>query len=254
MADIYEANKAPQKMRDDLRGKPLSVIASELFGLDAELLQEASVEALSRRMPLGEVLIERKLLTGVQVAEMLAAHLGLGFLDSIDVDAIPDELLNAIPIAFAKHNRLMPIARTVDNRVMVVCSNPLMLESEEELRLAFNADIELVVSSFEAVLTAINSAYDRSMRQAETAVAELEGEAGDLKGVLEDEVVDLLDVESDDEAPIIRLVNSLMSQAVKDGASDIHIEPYERELLVRFRVDGVLYEIIRPPKRFQNSI
>jgi general secretion pathway protein E len=92
------------------------------------------------------------------------------------------------------------------------------------------------------------------MRQAETAVAELEGEDGNLKGALEDEVVDLLDMESDDEAPIIRLVNSLLSQAVKDGASDIHIEPYERELVVRFRVDGILYEIIRPPKRFQNSI
>ena len=61
-------------------------------------------------------------------------------------------------------------------------------------------------------------------------------------------------MEGDDEAPIIRLVNSLMSQAVKDRASDIHIEPFERDIVVRFRVDGVLYEIIKPPKRFQNSI
>jgi general secretion pathway protein E len=63
-----------------------------------------------------------------------------------------------------------------------------------------------------------------------------------------------LDIEGDDEAPIIRLVNSLMSQAVKDRASDIHVEPFERELVVRFRIDGILYEIIKPPKRFQNSI
>jgi general secretion pathway protein E len=67
-------------------------------------------------------------------------------------------------------------------------------------------------------------------------------------------VVDLLDLEGDDEAPIIRLVNSLMSQSVKDRASDIHIEPFEREISVRFRVDGVLREIIKPPKRFQSSI
>lgn len=254
MAEIYEGNKAPLKMREDLKGKPLSQVAFELFQINEERLKEAAIEARAKRAPLGEVLIEQKVLTGIQVAEMLAAHLGLGYIDTIDVESIPDELMNAIPIAFAKHNRLMPIARTPDGRVMIACSNPLMLASEEELRLAFNADIEPVVTSFEAVLTAINSAYDRSMRQAETAVAELEGEAGDLKGVLEDEVVDLLDLESDDEAPIIRLVNSLMSQAVKDGASDIHLEPYERELLVRFRVDGVLYEIIRPPKRFQNSI
>lgn len=253
MADI-NGHKAPQRMREDLRGKPLDVIALELFALDPDLMREAVNEARERQLPVGEILVEKRRLTGIQVAQLLAAHLGLGFIDTIDVDSIPDELLNAIPISFAKHNRIMPIAVSPQGRVMVACSNPISLSCEEELRLAFNKDIEIVVTSFEAVLTAINSAYDRSMRQAETAVAELEGEEGDLKGVLEDEVVDLLDLESDDEAPIIRLVNSLMSQAVKDGASDIHIEPYERELLVRFRVDGVLYEIIRPPKRFQNSI
>lgn len=254
MADMMSGTIAPQKLREDLKGKPLDVIAFELFGVQYDLLLGAMAEAKEKHTTLAEVLIERKILTGSQVAHLLAIHLGLNYIETIEVEDIPDELLNAVPISFAKHNRLLPFARTEDNRVLVACSNPLMLASEEELRLAFDADIILVVASFETVLTAINSAYDRSMRQAETAVAELEGEAGDLKGVLEDEVVDLLDLESDDEAPIIRLVNSLMSQAVKDGASDIHIEPYERELLVRFRVDGVLYEIIRPPKRFQNSI
>ena len=111
-------------------------------------------------------------------------------------------LLNAIPISFAKQNRLLPIGITPDDRVVVVCANPLLIESEEELRMAFGKDIQLSTASFETVLTAINSAYDRSMRQAETAVAELEGEEGDLRGGLEDEVVDLLDLESDDEAPI----------------------------------------------------
>ena len=82
----------------------------------------------------------------------------------------------------------------------------------------------------------------------------MEEEEEGLKGDLEEEIVDLLDVEDGDEAPIIRLVNSLMSRAVKDRASDIHSEPFEKDLVVRFRVDGILYEIIRPPKRFQNSI
>ena len=67
-----------------------------------------------------------------------------------------------------------------------------------------------------------------------------------------EEAVDLLD--SEDEAPIIRLVNSLISQAIKEHASDIHIEPGERDLVVRFRIDGILYEKIRPPKRLQASI
>lgn len=253
---MAEDSKGKKMLRDSgkWKGKPLGEIASALFGIAAADIDSAAVEANEKHVPLGEMLIEKKMLNGVQVAELWAAHLGLRFLETIDIEAIPDDLLNGIPISFAKQNRLMPVALTPENRVLVACANPLLIDCEEELRMAFNKDIELGVTSFEAVLTAINSAYDRSMRQAETAVAELEGEEGDLRGGLEDEVVDLLDLESDDEAPIIRLVNSLMSQAVKDGASDIHLEPYERELLVRFRVDGVLYEIIRPPKRFQNSI
>ncbi len=242
-------------MREDLKGASLARITSELFSLSKDVLETVEAEVRERKQGLVEILSEKKILNSQQMAQALAVHLGIRFVETIDVDTIPDELLNGIPILFAKQNRLLPIGIDDNGKVMVACSNPLMIESEEELRLVFDRDIELVATSFESILTAINSAYDRSMRQAETAVAELEGEdAGDLRGGLEDEVVDLLDMESDDEAPIIRLVNSLLSQAVKDGASDIHIEPYERELMVRFRVDGVLYEIIRPPKRFQNSI
>jgi general secretion pathway protein E len=245
----------PIRLREDLKGKSLAYIAGDLFGISQDIIQKIAEEALDTSFGILDILVEQRHLSSQQVAQVLAAHLGLGYIEIIDVEEISDDLLNVIPISFAKHNRLLPIGISDDDRVMVACSNPLLLEWEEELRIAFNKDIELVVTSFEAVLTAINSAYDRSMRQAETAVAELEGEdSSDLKGGLEDDVVDLLDMESDDEAPIIRLVNSLLSQAVKDSASDIHIEPYERELVVRFRVDGVLYEIIRPPKRFQNSI
>lgn len=235
-------------------GKSLAHIGGELFRISDEVMRDALQEARDKQLSVLDVLLERKAISTLQMAQILAVHLGIPYVEAIDVDAISDDLLNAIPIAFAKQNRLLPIGMDDSGRVMVACSNPLLVEWEEELRLVFGRDIEPVATSFESVLTAINSAYDRSMRQAETAVAELEGEEGELRGGLEDEVVDLLDIESDDEAPIIRLVNSLLSQAVKDGASDIHIEPYERELLVRFRVDGVLYEIIRPPKRFQNSI
>jgi len=100
------------------------------------------------------------------------------------------------------------------------------------------------------------------MQQAESAVAKLK--ANNLSNIsdtenfrvndLEEEVVDLIDIEEDDEAPIIRLVNSLLSQAVKDRASDVHVEPFEKQQLVRFRVDGMLYEVIKSPRRFQKSI
>lgn len=246
---------SPIRMREDLKGTSLAHVVSELFTISDDVIEHATNEAREKKLGFFDVLSEKKVLSNQQIAQALAVHLGIRYVENIDVDIIPDDFLSAVPISFAKQNRLLPIGSDENGHVMVACSNPLMLDCEEELRLVFERDIELVATSFESILTAINSAYDRSMRQAETAVAELEGEeSNDLRGGLEDEVVDLLDMESDDEAPIIRLVNSLLSQAVKDGASDIHVEPYERELMVRFRVDGVLYEIIRPPKRFQNSI
>src|SRR6476620_4914695 len=92
----------------------------------------------------------------------------------------------------------------------------------------------------------------RAVNEAEQLVGEVASQ--DLQSLAHEleEPQDLLDV--DDEAPIIRLVNSLLFRAAKERASDIHIEPMERELLVRFRIDGVLQEIIKPPKRYQNSI
>ncbi|MGZ6134723.1 MAG: type II secretion system ATPase GspE, partial [Myxococcaceae bacterium] len=102
------------------------------------------------------------------------------------------------------------------------------------------------------IVDAINGVYDRAVNEAEQLVGEME--AQDLQSLAHEleEPQDLLD--TDDEAPIIRLVNSLLFRAAKERASDIHIEPMERELLVRFRIDGVLEEIIKPPKRYQNSI
>lgn len=253
MLNIDQHNNA-KSFPKEYKGQSFLFLAKQLFGILAENISEDDITSSKQDGAFLESLLEKRLITNQQASQLLAAHLGLLYVEAINVEAVPDDLLNILPISFAKQNRLLPIG-IKDDQVIIACANPLILPHEEELRLAFNKDIMLVVASFESVLTAINTAYDRSMRQAETAVAELEGEeSSDLKGALEDEVVDLLDIESDDEAPIIRLVNSLLSQAVKDGASDIHIEPYERELLVRFRVDGVLYEIIRPPKRFQNSI
>jgi general secretion pathway protein E len=111
-----------------------------------------------------------------------------------------------------------------------------------------------VVAPAEVITEAINRAYDRaSTTTAQDLMIDLEEERLDVvASEIAHEPRDLL--ESDDAAPIIKLVNGLLSQAVKDRASDIHIEPFERELVVRFRVDGMLYDVISPPKRIQPAV
>jgi general secretion pathway protein E len=110
----------------------------------------------------------------------------------------------------------------------------------------------VVVAPGPLIVDQINRIYDLASGSASELMDGLEEERLDLLATELEEPRDLLD--ADDEAPIIRLVNSLLFQAVKDRASDIHIEPFERDLAVRFRIDGILYDIISPPKRFQPII
>lgn len=238
-----------------LWGKPLGEVASALYGLNQDQITHALSVQQEKGGRLGEVLVSLKLITNAQLAKALAVQSDLPYIEKIEVDQIDPDILRLIPITFAKQNRILPVGITGNGHIRLACFDASAIEIFDELRLLFGKELDLEVAPPELIINSINKAYDRVIRQAETAVAELEdAESSDLKGVLEDEVVDLLDIEGDDEAPIIRLVNSLMSQAVKDRASDIHVEPFERELVVRFRIDGILYEIIKPPKRFQNSI
>ncbi|MBI1947593.1 MAG: type II secretion system ATPase GspE [Deltaproteobacteria bacterium] len=246
---------APPPARRHLIGRPLGEICAELYQLSATQIGDAlDTQALKGGPRLGEILIEKKVLGEPEVLAALAVQLDLPFLAELHADAIPDELVRAVPIGFAKQNLVVTLGRTDDGIIIVACADPLDTAALDELRILLKTELELAVAPAELITLAINSAYDRATAKAEHAVADLEeGEATEI-GEEINEPLDLLDVQGDDEAPIIRLVNSLFSQAVKERASDIHIEPFETSMLVRFRVDGVLHEIIKPPKRFQNTI
>ncbi|MBL4819218.1 MAG: type II secretion system ATPase GspE [Deltaproteobacteria bacterium] len=236
-------------------GKPLGEIVTGLFGVTAEQIEPVIELQQKKGGRLGELLVASKRINNAQLAQALSAQADLPLVETLGIEDVDPDILKPIPITFAKQNRVIPVSLTDQDHIRVLCADPYDMSIFDELRLLYGKELEIQIASPELIVNSINKAYDRLIRQAETAVAELEeSETGSLKGGLEDEVVDLLDIEGDDEAPIIRLVNSLVSQAVKDRASDIHVEPFEKELVVRFRIDGILYEIIRPPKRFQNSI
>ena len=201
---------------------------------------------------LGEILLAQKIISEQVLAAALGAQLQLPVVERIDDRAIPDALIAAVPINFAKQHRILPLGPTDDGRVRVACADPLALGPLDDLAVLVAAPLEVVIAGGDAILEAINRAYDRGTAQAARAMDELADE--DLETFAQDieEAVDLLDAA--DEAPIIRLVNSLISQAVKEHASDIHIEPGERDIVVRFRVDGILHEKIRPPKKLHASI
>jgi len=239
----------------DLVGRAFGEVVSALFGVSSTKIGDALDIQAQKGGRIGEILVGMKVLLPHQVHEAIAVQLDLPYLLDIDADQVPDELVRAVPIGFAKQNKLLPLGKTDDGVVIVVSADPLDSAALDDLRALLMAELEIAVTAPDIVMAAINSAYDRATQLAENAVAGLEDGAGTaIDAGIDEEIVDLLDIDGDDEAPIIRLVNSLLSQAVKQRASDIHIEPFERDMSVRFRIDGVLIEVIKPPKRFKDAI
>src|SRR6059058_332151 len=216
-----------------------------------ERLDEALAAQTARGGRLGEVLVSLKACSEEQVLKALAAQLELPYQMRVGTDEIAPDLVKQVPINFAKQARIMPL-RHEDGTVIVAMADPLDTGAVDSVRMLLGASVSPLLVTTQSILDCINSVYDRASNEAEQLVGDLE--AGDLDTVAHEleEPQDLLD--SNDEAPIIRLVNSLLFRAAKERASDIHIEPQEKDICVRFRVDGVLQEVIRPPKRFQNSI
>ncbi len=184
-------------------------------------------------------------------ARARAAEYELPFVERIAAGDVDAEMLATLPMQFARKNLVLPLKREADG-VVVAVGDPRALGPLDDLRVLYGAPVRPVVVPPDALTDAINRAYDLASGSAADLMGGLEEERLDLIATELEEPRDLL--EASDEAPIIRLVNSLLFQAVKDRASDIHIEPFERVLTVRFRIDGILYDVISPPKRFQPVI
>ena len=227
----------------------------ELFvqrGLATEAaVSDALAEQKKKGGRIGEILVAKKVATEEALAQMLAEQMSLPYSATIDDREVPDELIRTLPINFAKQHFVLPFRR-VDGSVEVFAGDPLRVSALDDLSLLLGAPLLLTIAPTTRIIDAINKVYDRGTAHAEAAMEELKNE--DLSSVESDieQIVDIIDAE--DEAPIIRLVNSLLSQSVKEHASDIHFEPFEVNLSVRFRIDGVLYEKIKPPKKLQASI
>ena len=223
--------------------------------LTLEQLEEAVRHQREQGGRLSEHLLALGFLGEEELLQAIGSQLGLPVRGTVHADDVDEGLIEKVPIGFAKAHGLLPVGRSEEGGIRVALSDPYDTSCLDDLRLLFDgADIETELVGRRSVMAAINQVYDR-------------GGAGSLDSILEDaaddfasvaselaaEPEDLLD--SDDEAPIIRLVDSLMQQAVKERASDIHIEPFEKEIRVRFRVDNVLYEPVSPlPKALLPSV
>ncbi len=183
--------------------------------------------------------------------ETIAGRLGFPFQREIDEGSLDTALIARLPLAFARSNLILPL-RLEEGKLCVATGNPANLLALDEVKGMFGTPLQPVVVPPQVVLDTINRLYTKLSGTAQDVVEELQGEELSTIATEFNEPKDLLDLT--DEAPVIRLLNSILFQAVKERASDIHIEPFERELEVRFRIDGILYKMLTPPKVVQEAL
>src|SRR5919106_1534626 len=207
--------------------------------------------ARAKGLPLGTMLVQQGLISEEDLLDTLSEQFGLPYwrkLEEMGIEHIP---IAKIPIAFYRQHKVFPFAY-IDGEAKVAVTDPLNLQPLDDLAVFLGVPVVPVLSTERELMAAINRFFDRETGSTDQVMQDLEDEdLGAIASEIE-ETDDLLDLAS--EAPVIRLVNSILTQAVRARASDIHIEPFERELKVRYRIDGILYNTLTPPRRLQAAI
>ena len=221
--------------------------------LSPEALEEGLEAQAENGERLGQVLVQQEKITEQELLNALALQLDLEVRESIDDKELRFDLVEQLPIQYLKKHEIFPF-QSEDGTLRIAVNDPLDLEVLDDLRILFGQnEIRPVLMPAREILSAINRTYGQANDTTEQIMQDLGEEADSQHLFTELEVgEDLLDETSD--APIIKLVNHIFSQAVKSQASDIHIEPYQQHLQVRFRLDGVLHNVLSPPRRLHAAI
>ena len=224
--------------------KQLGQILIEQGLISEQQLQEAL--ETQERVPksLGRILIDLNLIREIDLVRALAQQIGLEFVDLADFPVDPSSTA-LIPETVARRYRALPIAER-DGTLLVAMSDPANVYALDDIRTITGREVQPVVATAGDVMAAIRK-YNNLGDQVEQLATEASGlaEEADLDNMPESAVED---------APIVKLVTMLLTRAVSERASDVHIEPTERDVRVRFRVDGVLHEVIRSPKNIQGGL
>jgi len=222
--------------------------------LSPDQLEEAARRQDERGGRLVDQLLELGFLGEQELLTALGEQLHLAVRRELDAEDVDSELATRISIGFAKAHAVLPLGISPGGALRVACADPLGTSCFDDLRLLFDApEVQLELVTRPVLLAAINQVFERGGGSIDEIVEDASDDFSALANEISAEPRELLD--SNDDAPIIRLVDSLLQQAVKERASDVHIEPLEREIRVRFRVDNILYEPVGTlPKALLPSI
>jgi type IV pilus assembly protein PilB len=224
--------------------------------LSADQLKSALDYQKKHNVSIGTALVSLEIISEEEMAQALSRQLGYPYIDLNQFEVFPD-VIELIPAEIAKKHAIMPIHR-IRSFLTLAMVDPTDLDVIEDVRFRTGLSIQPVIASESGILNAINKYYgtSHSMRVKEI-ISEIELAEETKVNIIEEEDEDH-DVEElvsvTEEAPIIRLVNSVFVDAIKKGASDVHFEPYESSFRVRYRLDGTLYELMNLDKKYKAPV
>jgi general secretion pathway protein E len=197
---------------------------------------------------IGDVLLKKNYIHSHDLVKIVCLQIGIPYQSDIKIEDVDHNVVKDLSINYAKHHEVLPCSET-EQAVTVLMSNPFNFNVVNDLHMIYKKEIKIICTTPTRIQDAINRVYEKANRNIVDSIEDEEFEENlDLEGP-----IDILDATAD-EAPVIRFVNSVIFRAVKERASDIHIEPYDRETVYRFRINGVMTEILRQPKKTHASV
>ncbi len=207
--------------------------------------------AKTANQTLDRVLLTSGYLTEIQMLKIFGECLSLPLVDLLTDCEVPQSFIDKVPVHFARSHNLVSIGES-NGTLRVACCFPLETHPIDDLSVMMDRIVEPVLAPRAEITALINRAYQQKADVVDEMLEDLDEDS--LAGISKEleGSTDLLDIAN--KAPIIKLVNMILFQALKMRASDIHIQPYEEKLQVRFRIDGVLYDMMMPPKKIQDAV
>jgi general secretion pathway protein E len=230
--------------------KDIGHILVQLGVVGSQAVDECRAAMEKTGQPLEQCLAEQQVITPEAIATALASYVSVPYVEKITDKMADLNLLAKIPLKFLRENVVIPVV--IDGQITILTANPLNFAPIDELNLLLGGNVPYAVATSRIIIDGINRYYpiEGTKQMIEELAEEREvGEAVDFEAISEQDILG-----AENEAPIIKLVNHILYQAVKRGASDIHIEPFEKEVQVRYRIDGVMYHVMSPPKRVQAAL
>ena len=230
------------------------LVAEKLISTDQ--LQKALAEQKGSAEKLGTILVRLNFITEDSLVSFLSRQYAIPAITVAQVDPDPD-VLKLVPEQIAKKHGVLPIKR-MGNTLTLAMADPTNVFALDDVGFMTGLQIQPVVASEAAIRKAFERLYETGasvtdmMSELEEADTDVEVVEGGEEAFAKADIFDLK--ESADEAPVVRLINMILTDAIRRGASDIHLEPYEKVFRVRFRIDGVLHEIMTPPKRLEAAL